>query len=144
MSLADHWDTGYLGEGWHHVKITGFEMKTNPSTGNNGVEFALVGVDSAKKAKVMFWLTDAALWGLAGFARDCGMTRDDAARYEPMKQNEHKKLVGMECWIEQEKKGKYHEVVGHRSLAEGQPPPPKIDRSSIDPTTEAKADDIPF
>ena len=76
------------------------------------------------------------------------MTREEAKAYDPSNPNDHRKLVGLECWIELEKKGDYHEVCGYRSLDEGQPPPPKIDRSSEVPTAQeaksAAADDIPF
>lgn len=150
MSLADHWDGGWLQAGWHQVKVADYELKPNPKTGNNGVEFAFMGTSTGGRAKDMFWLTEAAFWRLAAFARACGMTRTEAASYEPTNPNDHRKLVGLECWVELVKKGEYHEVVGWRSLTEGEAPPPKIDRSAEMTTAqeandaEADADDCPF
>lgn len=149
-SLDDYLESGWLQSGWHHVKVTAYEMTSNPkqSPPTPGVEFQFAGVESGERAKETFWLTDKSLWRLASFARDCGMTKEERKSYDPHNQNEHRKLNGMECWIELEKDGKYHRVVGFRSLKDGQPPPPRIDRSSEVPTAAeantSRGDDIPF
>lgn len=129
MSLADHWEGGYLGAGWYHVKVSEFKC-FNYNTGNPGLEVHFLSVSTGSKAKDSFSLLPQALWKLANLAKALGMSKEDAATYEPTNPNDHRKLVGLECWIELAKKGEYHEVVGWRSLADGEPPPPKIDRSS--------------
>lgn len=146
MSLADHWDGGWLKAGWHHVKITAYEITSNPkkSPPTPGVEFQFVSVDTGAKGKEVFWLTEAALCVLASFARDCGMTKEEARNYDPHNSNAHRAMVGLECWVEMVKKGDYHEVNDFRSLGEGEPPPPKIDRSGETPAAEARNDNVPF
>lgn len=144
MSLAEHWDGGYLQAGWHHVKVMEHRLFTAKS-GNNGVEFMMQSLDAGGQAKEGFMLLDNCLWRLAQFARACGMTRDEAASYDPLNPNHHRKLHGLECWIEMVKDGDYHKVDGFRSLGEGEPPPSRIDRSDEMPAVqEAKRDDIPF
>lgn len=145
MSLAEHWDGGYLGAGWHHVKVSEYKcFKYN--TGNPGVEVHFLSVSTGSKAKDSFSLLPQSLWRLANLAKACGMSREEAATYNPDNPNDHRKLVGLECFVELVKKGDYHEVAGWRSLAEGEPPPPKIDRSGEMPTAQEsnRASDIPF
>lgn len=152
MSLADHWDGGRLKAGWHHVKVMEHRLFT-ANSGNNGVEFTMQCVNTGSNAKEGFMLVDSILWRLANLARACGMTREEAANYDPLNPNHHRKLHGLECWVEMVKDGEYHKVDGFRSLGEGEPPPPKIDRSGEMPNasgwergvTETKRDDdIPF
>lgn len=131
MSLADHYDGGsWLQEGWHDVAIKGYNV-FQYNSGSNGVQFELAGA-GGRTGKVSFCLVETILWRLAEFAKACGLTKEEAARYEPSSANSHHVLVGRRLQVRLIKEEKYHEVVEWVAVGENvsnTPADPRVDRS---------------
>lgn len=131
MSLADHYDGGsWLQEGWHDVSIKGYNV-FQYNSGSDGVQFKLTDT-GGRTGKVSFCLVETILWRLAEFAKACGLTKDEAARYEPSSANSHHVLVGRHLQVRLEKQEKYHEVVEWVATGENitnTPADPRADRS---------------
>jgi hypothetical protein len=110
--LSDHWNEGnagkYLQEGWHRVKVIEHEC-FQYNSGSDGVKFTLA--DSAGRiAKLAICLHPKSLWKLAAFADRCGMTKEDAAKYDETNQGHHTKLHNRTLVVLVKKVGQYHEV----------------------------------
>jgi hypothetical protein len=141
MSLADHWSGGdYLGEGWHSVHVEEYST-FEYNTGSPGVEFVLKD-RAGKMQKLSFCLVESIQWRLASFARDCGITEDEAKHYEPLQPNSHSALVGRQVQVhiikgKPDKNGKqYHEIDQWCSIEEpvdNTPVNPSLDRRNLDP-----------
>lgn len=80
MSLADYYGSGYFPEGKHRARITGTRF-FNFNSGSLGVEFAIS--DGRRNGKISFCLKPTALWKLANFAADLGITHDQMKRIDP-------------------------------------------------------------
>lgn len=146
--LSDHWDGGFLPVGWHRVTITdATTIKYN--SGSEGVEFALQS-EAGVNGKASFVLVDSILWRLAGFAKACGITREQAAKYNEHSIGHHRRMIG-----------KMVQVLVVRGSPRGDPPksynevddwlpmskPTPVDQPAPEPATpveEKPADDIPF
>ena len=111
-SLADYYDGGYLRCGWHNVKVDSYR-KFTATSGTDGVEFMLSG-DGGAQTKATFWLTDESLknsrYGLGGFAKACGLSREKAASYNPFATDSHRMLVDRHLQVEVIKDGDYHKA----------------------------------
>ncbi len=152
-SLADHWSEGgdWLGEGEHIVTIAEYKMVKNPNTGNRGVEFWFRGANN-RQQKEVFWLTDAAMWRLSRFARDCGKTKEEQRGYDPYNDAHHLCLIGSRVKITVEPEvgsdGKtYHTVASFGPLDDTESPHRPSATEPTVPTTppNEKLDrDIPF
>ena len=120
MSLADHYDGGFLSLGNHEVEIA--EIRTFAfNSGNPGVEFHVQDADG-RKGKISFVLVDSALWKLANFARDAGLTKDQARQYDPIaRPKDHRVMMGRQVGVIVEKPGEYREIVDHYPLNQGPP-----------------------
>jgi len=145
-TLAEHWDGGYLGNGWHRVKVVGYRMFESKK-GNPGVEFEMQSLDTGAKTKAGFMLMEQTYW--AQFAQACGLTREQAKAYNPDNQNHHRTLVGCELWVEvmPDRSGQYHEAANWQTIDQNPLAAPKVDRSAeMTPTAaEANRDDgCPF
>lgn len=120
MSLADHWSDGnYFTEGEYEVEVSDYRVFTY-NTGNPGVEFKLRS-DDGKEIKLGLSLKDTALWKLALFARDCGMTKEQCRNYNTDNENSHRVLLGKRVCITVLKQDKYHEVDSWRAVDPGKP-----------------------
>lgn len=123
MSLADHWDGGdYLGVGDHRCTVSKFRM-FSAKTGTPGVEFTLR--DSrGKEIGLGLYLTEKAMGRLASFAKACGMSREEAARYNPAKQDAHNVMLNREVMVRVEKNERdYSEVAEWWKVGEDAPKP---------------------
>lgn len=133
MSLADHYDGGtWLQEGWHDVSIKSYNV-FQYNSGSDGVQFELVDT-RGRIGKVSFCLVETILWRLAEFAKACGLTKEEAARYEPSSLNSHHVLVGRKLQVRLVKQDKYHEVVEWVATGENvsdTPADPRVDRSLV-------------
>jgi hypothetical protein len=121
MSLADHYDGRYLGAGWHQVRVESYDCRF-ATTGTGLVEFT-VRADNNSTSRATFFLTEKAMYRLAGFAKACGLSRDDAKRYDEQNANSHQVLVGARLNVHVEPKkgddGKtYHRVTDWAGLDE--------------------------
>lgn len=106
--LGDHYKEGgeYLRTGWHKVRITGVRMIEH---GDGGVEYQLE--NKSGKSKVAFWLNDKQAWVLANFAKACGLTVEEMAKFNESAEAHHKKMmVGRDVQVYVSKDGKYHQV----------------------------------
>lgn len=99
-SLADHWDdSNYLPVGWHDVVVADFKLVDRDPP---GVKFVVHDATGKMVETEAFWLRNAPgkedsaspLWTLTGFAKACGLTREEARGYEPDNPNSHTLLVG--------------------------------------------------
>jgi hypothetical protein len=61
-------------------------------------------------SKAGFVLTQTSYWKLAGFAKACGLTREQAANYDPDRESSHRMLLRKRLQVYVIKKGDYHEV----------------------------------
>jgi hypothetical protein len=144
MTLADHWNDGdYLGVGNHDpVEVTGF--KTNRcDSGSMAVNFAVANNDGESKAG--FVIKGKGIGRLASFAKACGMTRDEAAEYDPESKHSHQQLVGRKVGVHVKKDGKYHEVDDWWPCGEApeEPREPRVQHPNAD-SGPSIGDDIPF
>lgn len=119
MSLADYYDGVYLDAGWHKVRITDLEL-FNYNSGSDGVKFHLE-TSQGTKGKISFVLkydSPGCMARLASFAKACGLTKEDCARYEPERASSHSALLRKSVQVESalDKEGKWHEIVGWRSI----------------------------
>ena len=143
MSLADHFDGGWLREGWHTVTVKDFRT-FQYNTGSDGVEFQVTD-DRGQKSKVSFCLVEAALWKLGQFAQACGLTRDQAKKYEPGRENCHNLLVGKQLQVLVVPEGKYHKIDDWMSVDEtppAAPPAPAVQRVAVEEAPTGS--EIPF
>lgn len=159
MSLADYWsERDYLPEGWHICTVK--EYRVFPyNSGNNGVEFILA--DNARRTtKLSFCLVDTILWQLARFAKHCGITQEQAKKYNPQAEGSHRVLVGKHVQARIVKGAPNAEGKSYNECAETAPvgtatqaPPPQTgtdeqDIAAIEAAKENEStptgDDIPF
>lgn len=115
MSLADHYDNQgpgkYLHEGWHEVVVADYRVFDygTPTSDKGGVEFIMK--DTAEKqTKATFNLLDRCLWDLANFAKACGLTREQCAKYDPHKESSHRMLLGKRLKVHVVKDGDFHKA----------------------------------
>lgn len=132
-TLADKWDEGtWLKEGWHQVKVVSFKIE-RPGD-KDIVKFVVAETQTGAQGKADFFLTDAALWRLVGFAKACGLTREEARAYDPFNFRSHNALINRRLNVEvvpEEKEGKtYHRVEGWAPLSEepDAPASPRLNR----------------
>jgi len=126
MLLSDAKDSQWLGKGWHDVRVATYEVKT-PSD-KSLVEFIVHDRDK-QKSKATFWLTDAAAWRLAGFAKACGLSKQQLAKYDTDRPVCHKMLVGKKVSVEvdlQDGSDKYHEVSDWATFGSASTKPARI------------------
>jgi len=156
MSLADHYDGGWLESGWHTVTVKSFRT-FEYNTGSPGVEFELRG-DEGQRGSVSFNLLEQCLYKLGQFAKACGLSREQAKRYDTSNPNSHKLLVGnrVKVFSEKPKGSDYHEVTEWDAVDQtGAPPatPPPAEPAPLPTAAEANAaeaeapptgKDIPF
>ena len=146
-SLADHWSEGgeWLGEGEHIVTVAEYKMIKNPNTGNRGVEFWFRGANG-RQQKQEFWLTDAALWRLSRFARDCGKTKDEQRGYDPYNDAHHSCLIGNRVKITVKKDEKGYHVVDGFGPVDDNPGPQAATEPAVatSPPAGGHDPDIPF
>lgn len=151
--LSKHWsDNLYLEEGWHNVKVDAFRLFTF-NTGSDGVEFILK--RGSAKAKIGFCLKDTILWKLAGFAKACGLSKEEAASYDTDQPNSHAVLLRRSVRVEIKNNADgYGDVVAwdvasdddaadHGAKVQAAPARPKI-RQVVPPVEEVDDDPIPF
>lgn len=151
MPLSDHYGDGWLTAGWHEVRVAEYKMTHNPNSGNDGVEF-YVKDRRGNQCKVTFWLTDKAMRRLAWFAQTCGLTEDEARKYEPLDGTSHRLLIGRRLRVlvvPQEKDPKYHEISEWEALGEEATPetlaPVESSSGRVAVADEAPSgSDIPF
>lgn len=128
-NLADHWDdSSYLPEGWHNVAVSGFKLLDREPP---GVKFTVCDFDTGKMVETeAFWLRNAPgkegaaspLFALTGFAKACGLTREEARGYEPDNPNSHAMLVGRKVRVLVTlEKGKYHRATEWASIGSTTP-----------------------
>jgi len=145
MPLNDYWDTepgqggAYLEAGWHDVRTTDFRLASAHS-GNKGVEFTVADKDGRRSKTSAFWFSDGSLPHLAKFAKACGMTREQAAMYEPTREDSHRMLLNkpLRVLVEKGSKG-YHEVTDYepRKGAQGSAVP-------VAPPLQPFVEPVPF
>lgn len=120
-SLVDFYDPeggdrNYLGEGWHDVTIK--ELKPfKYNSGSAGIEVHMEDI-SGKKAKCHFCLVPKALWKLANFAADCGMTQAMMRNIDPSKLATMNVFRGKRISVLVVKGEKYHEVAKWEPIAQ--------------------------
>lgn len=150
MSLADHWDNegpgNYLKEGWHSVTVEDCEVfKYN--SGNAGVKFTVKDAAGAQ-SKASFVLLPQCLWNLTNFAKACGLTREQGAKYDPDKESCHRMLLRKRLKVHVVlADGKYSEVDDWAGIDEdvSDTPTPSDPRLAQAPSTAAPAGrGIPF
>lgn len=124
-SLVDFYDPeggdrNYLGEGWHDVTIK--ELKPfKYNSGSAGIEVHMEDI-SGKKAKCHFCLVPKALWKLANFAADCGMTQAMMRNIDPSKLATMNVFRGKRISVLVVKGEKYHEVAKWEPIAQTSKP----------------------
>src|SRR5690606_15395447 len=106
--LGDHYsDSDYLSQGWHLVEIDECRL-FEYNTGNPGVEYVLKDGEGAQ-TKMSFALSGKGVKRLAHFAKACGLSHEDAMKFDPESEVHHKKyMVGKKVRVWVEKDGKYH------------------------------------
>lgn len=158
MSLADHYDTNgqYLRAGEHRVDVKSLKFFTYNS-GSRGVEF-ICGNDHGT-SKLSICLKDSCLWKLANFAMACGVSRDEARRCDPEREQGFDIFIGRAflAVVEAESAGdkSYHHIADFAAL-DDQPakppmvkprratsPPPDDERPPIEEPHE-EVDHVPF
>ncbi len=140
-------DGEYLGIGWHTVQITNYRTFV-PNSKNPGVEFEVVDTTDKLKSKTdgFYFHTEGSLKRLASFARACGLTREECARYNTDSGNSHAALVGKIVRVLVEKDGKYHKVT-EWAEEDGSAMPQALAEKFERPQEQAAApaaDSIPF
>lgn len=145
-SLADHWEGNFLGSGWHDVIVTGYRT-FQFNSGNPGVEFEVQSATGTTGKVSGFVLVEKALWKLANFARACGLTKEEAAKYNPHIPNSHQALLNKRVRVRSEKpeNSEYYEVVEWEPFKDAASPSPVA--SANEAATEGappNAKDIPF
>jgi hypothetical protein len=146
--LDKHWDGGFLPVGWHRVTIT--DAKTiNYNSGNEGVEFALQS-EEGQAGKASFVLVDSILWRLAQFVKACGLTREQAAKYNEHSINHHRHMIGKMVQVQVvlgaargDPPKRYAEVDNWLPMSEPTPTDAPAPAQAAPPAEEPK-DDIPF
>lgn len=147
-SLADHYGGGgdYLPVGDHEVVVESYKATQLSKKGNEGIEFALSA--HGQQARIVFWLTEPALWRLANFAQACGIAQDsaEAVRYDPFVFQSHRVLINRKVMVRVVKKDKYHEVGSFWALSEEAPDyaDPEPAMATQETAAEIPDDDIPF
>lgn len=143
MSLADHWDNeSYLPVGHHKVKVLShrcFEF----NSGSPGVEFEVMDAKK-RKMKLGICLKDTVIWKLAKFAKACGLSIEEARKYNPNTDACHKMLHGKYVMVVVEKLEKYCEVTDFYEVGGAAPPPAKESKPKEAPATGPSDDEIPF
>lgn len=95
MSLADYWDNegpgNYLKEGWHTVTVEDCDV-FEYNSGSPGVKFTVKDTAGAQ-SKASFVLLPQCMWNLTNFAKACGLTREQGAKYDPDRESCHRMLL---------------------------------------------------
>jgi hypothetical protein len=146
MTLGEHYDSAggnYLEAGWHDTIVSDFET-FDFNSGNRGVKFTVKGPGDRIGKTNGFVLIENSLWKLAGFAKACGMTKQEMMRYNEQSDQSHQLLLNRPVRVLVEKVDKYHEVVAW-AVADGSPlPPPPEPLRQPAPVEPATGGDIPF
>lgn len=145
MSLADFYDPNgehskYLVPGNHPVTIKG-HRSFRYNSGSPGVELELQD-DLGRVGKYAFCCKKEALWKLANFAADLGLTKQQMANIDPETGNGMQAFRGKRFVAIVEKPEKYSEVVDWVKASALQAPeaPP----ADLPPHTPTDDKDIPF
>lgn len=132
-TLADRWDEGtWLKEGWHQVKVV--SCKVERPNDKDIVKFIVADPQTGAQSKAEFWLTEKALYRLVGFAKACGLTREQGRNYDPYNPRSHNALVNCRLNVKvvaEEKDDKtYHSVDDWAPLDNDPEAPvsPRVDR----------------
>lgn len=160
MSLADHYGNGYFPAGQFRVTINGTRFFTYNS-GSGGVEFALT--DGHRNGKLPFCLHEKALWKLANFAADLGISQEQMRRIDPERRRGFESFVGKQfVAVVQKVRGnddkEYSEVVDWQPIPVDNvpqvprtpdprptaPPAEPDDQPPVDSEPPMMGDDIPF
>jgi hypothetical protein len=151
VSLADYWDKpigesgNWLDKGDWQVKVTNFRPFITPAR-TSGVEFKLENDQGATRAT--FWLTEPSMPRLASFAKACGLSKAEAANYDPMGVGNHSVLLNHQVNVRVvlDDKGKYHQVdtdgCGWWSLSDDAVAP--VQQPAPPPAATVNDEDIPF
>lgn len=140
-TLDQHWDEGgqWLKDGWHTVKVEDYDL-FDYNTGSSGVSFQ-VQDEHGFQAKLSHVLLEKCFWTLASFAKACGLSREDAAKYDPDKPESHRVLIGKSVQVLVVPDGKYHKVTQWAEVGTPQADPPPPQR--MEPVNPG-LDDVPF
>ena len=148
-SLADYEGGSWPPIGWHTATVSGCENEDSAQKHTPGIKFTFQ-VDEREATKT-FWLTEKAMWVLANFAMDCGLSEQQRREYDVDSYKSHRILVGKKVQIRVAKQAtddRYHEIAEFAAVGENvsdSPADPRVDRSAevIDiPASELK--DVPF
>jgi hypothetical protein len=146
--VGNHYDNvgQWLPEGWHKVTVISHKMAEGTKKGTPGVTFFARNANGKQAKSQTFWLTDSAVTFLASFAMACGLTKDEAQRYDTDNPNSHTILHGREVYILVVRDGKYHEFDEWQSIEDGPPADePKVNRSVSAATEDVPPrDEVPF
>lgn len=124
MNITDY-DSKYLPEGWHKVKVVKYEWAQNPSkAGNRGLEIHMRS-NAGECPKLTFWITDKAMYRLAGFAVACGLTLEERkAKCGGPTDNPQgcamktaQACIGREVVVKVERVGQYNNATDFKSVA---------------------------
>jgi len=97
------------------VRICDFRTFTAHS-GNRGVNFTVIDKDGKTCKTSGFMFVDASLPHLAKFAKACGLTREQAATYDPAGEQSHRILMNkpLRVYVDKDPKNdKYHIVTDY-------------------------------
>lgn len=81
-SLADSWDGKYMGTGVHDVTIVGRKQFT-ANSGAEGIEFSFRDVAGRTINDAFYPKNEKTWWRIANLAKACGMTKAQAAEFDP-------------------------------------------------------------
>ena len=134
MPLNDYWDTEpgqggtYLEAGWHDVRVSDYRVFTAHS-GNKGVNFTIVDKDGKSCKTGGFMFVDASLPHLAKFAKACGLTREQAATYDPTVESSHRILLNkpLRVLVEKDPKNDKYHIVTDYEARKGAPVAPPLE-----------------
>lgn len=150
--LSDY-ESPYLeADKWHDVRVDAVE-ETTSQTGTDGIQITVIEtVTNRRGCHEIFWLTDAAMYRLAGFAKACGLTSEEMQQYDERSITSHRSLLNrcLQVFVEkvqsQTSDKMYNNITDWRK-PDGTAPSmaiPTATPAPAEPPAESEHDGIPF
>lgn len=104
INLKKHLSQWINSAGWLHVKIKSVDAKKSDND-KTYLEYHFEDIANGRQGKARFYTTDAAMWVLANFCADIGLSGEKIENFE------RNDPLGIKPWVRMEKEGEYHNPV---------------------------------
>lgn len=114
INLKEHLSQWINSAGWFHVKIKSVEASRSDND-KPYLEYHFEDIANGRQGKARFYTTDAAMWVLANFCADIGLSDEKIEDFE------RNYPIGLKPWVRMELEENYHNAVEWKPDSETAP-----------------------